>query len=177
VTHDLNEIPFLADRLTVIMEGEIAQTGPVNHVLSHPDNVHVAEFLGVANIWPGRIKDAEKGRYTVTPAADEGLILEVYTGRDEVYSPGKCIAACIRPEYLTVTTEKDKYVPEPNSLKGKIVEVYPFGYSYRLKIESAAGRDLKLVALVPAAQFLKPPKPGDAAAVYIPPEKIHIIQD
>jgi len=177
VTHDLNEIPFLADRLIVMMEGEIAQTGPVNRVLSYPGNICVAEFLGVSNIWPGRISGGEPGRYTVTPAADKGTVLEVCTGWDGGYSRDRDVSVCIRPEYLTVTTDKDKHVPGTNRLEGIIVEVYPYGYSYRLKIEAGIGRDLKLVALVPAAHFLKPPKPGEAAGVYIPPEKIHIIQN
>ncbi len=192
VTHDLNEIPFLADRLIVMIEGEIAQAGAVDRVLSHPENISVAEFLGVGNIWPGRISRHEAGRCEIT-LADGRILLEAGTTRGDIAGPdritaGRCpavteAAVCIRPEYLRVITEAenttgmDKHVSAANRLKGKIVEVYPYGYSYRLRIEPDTGRDFRIIALVPAAQFLKPPKPGETVSVYIPPEKIHIIQD
>ncbi|WP_418792581.1 TOBE domain-containing protein [Phosphitispora sp. TUW77] len=181
VTHDLNEIPFLADRLIVMMEGEIAQAGPVNRVLSYPNTVRVAEFLGVTNIWSARITERQPERYVATITAGGPTVLEVCTAQgasgEREYAPGTAVSICIRPEYIIINNEKAKSVQGTNMLEGIISEAYPYGYCYRLKIGAGSGNDLKLVAMVPAAQFLKPPKPGDTIGVFIPPEKIHIIPD
>jgi ABC-type Fe3+/spermidine/putrescine transport system ATPase subunit len=64
VTHDLTEAYFLANTISVLIEGEIRQTGHKSTVYSRPATSAVAHFLGVNNLWNG----------TVT-AKDNGLLL------------------------------------------------------------------------------------------------------
>lgn len=64
VTHDLIEAYFLADSISVMIEGEIKQTGRKSAVYSHPATSAVAQFLGVNNLWAGTVSD--KGRDLLT---------------------------------------------------------------------------------------------------------------
>ena len=52
VTHNFREASFLADKIAIIMDGEIKQVGDAKDVLTHPKNIEVAEFLGFKNIFP-----------------------------------------------------------------------------------------------------------------------------
>jgi ABC-type Fe3+/spermidine/putrescine transport system ATPase subunit len=45
VTHDRDEASALADRLAIMREGSIVQTGPIDEILANPVDEWVAEFL------------------------------------------------------------------------------------------------------------------------------------
>lgn len=55
VTHDLAEAYFLADRVTVLLDGRVAQQGDKRDVYGRPAAAEVARFLGVETLQPGRI--------------------------------------------------------------------------------------------------------------------------
>ncbi|MCL4324878.1 MAG: ATP-binding cassette domain-containing protein [Candidatus Thermoplasmatota archaeon] len=50
VTHDLDEGAFLSDSMAVLMEGNVAQWGETQEILTHPVSCEVARFLGY-NVW------------------------------------------------------------------------------------------------------------------------------
>ena len=52
VTHNFREASFLADRVAVLLDGKILQTGDAYEVLNKPKNIEVAKFLGFKNIFP-----------------------------------------------------------------------------------------------------------------------------
>jgi len=53
VTHDIDEATGLADTLTVLLDGRIAQAGRPAAVLRAPQSLAVARFIGIDNILPG----------------------------------------------------------------------------------------------------------------------------
>ena len=55
VTHNFREATFLADRIAVMMEGKILQSGDAETVLHQPNSLAVAKFLGFKNILPARL--------------------------------------------------------------------------------------------------------------------------
>jgi ABC-type Fe3+/spermidine/putrescine transport system ATPase subunit len=65
VTHDLTEAYFLADRISVLMDGRIRQTGDKTTVYRLPATRDIAHFLGVNNLWEGIVISQEGGRLTV----------------------------------------------------------------------------------------------------------------
>ena len=48
VTHDLDDVVRLADRICVMRGGRILQTGPVDQVMARPANAEIAELLDLA---------------------------------------------------------------------------------------------------------------------------------
>lgn len=64
VTHNFREAAYLADKIGIMINGELVQVGTVQNVLQHPDTIPVARFLGFKNILPDRlINSAPKGHY------------------------------------------------------------------------------------------------------------------
>ena len=57
ITHDLNEALLLGDRIAIMKDGEIVQTGTAQEIVSNPANDYVAAF--VADIDRGRVFTAE----------------------------------------------------------------------------------------------------------------------
>ena len=50
VTHDQEEAMSISDRIVVMNEGNIEQTGTPREIYSFPESVFVAEFIGKANV-------------------------------------------------------------------------------------------------------------------------------
>ena len=65
VTHDLTEAYFLSDRISVLMDGQIRQTGDKAGVYSRPATREVARFLGVNNLWNGVVAGQSKELLTI----------------------------------------------------------------------------------------------------------------
>lgn len=81
VTHDQGEAFALADRVVVLREGRIVQTGTPEEVYSRPASRFVAEFVGVATCLPadrrdGRIETA-LGAWAADDAPDGPLLAVV----------------------------------------------------------------------------------------------------
>jgi ABC-type Fe3+/spermidine/putrescine transport system ATPase subunit len=65
VTHNLTEAYFLADKISILMDGKIKQTGDKATVYSHPATSAVARFLGINNLWGGTVTGQDDGVLTV----------------------------------------------------------------------------------------------------------------
>jgi thiamine transport system ATP-binding protein len=70
VTHDQAEAFALGDRVAVMREGRIAQTGTPDELWAHPLDEDVARFLGLRNVAGGEVVRPEA--VTVRVAADGG---------------------------------------------------------------------------------------------------------
>ncbi|MDD1687825.1 ATP-binding cassette domain-containing protein [Methanoregula sp.] len=53
ITHHFDDVFALADRIAIMREGQIIQTGETSEVFLHPVDTFVAEFLGIGNIIRG----------------------------------------------------------------------------------------------------------------------------
>ncbi|MFZ2959732.1 MAG: ABC transporter ATP-binding protein [Candidatus Ozemobacteraceae bacterium] len=57
VTHDLDEAYFLGNALSILIDGRIVQTGNRDDVYYYPKTFAVASFLGIKNIFHGRVEE------------------------------------------------------------------------------------------------------------------------
>ena len=87
VTHDQEEAMSISDRIVVMKEGVIQQTGRPQEVYENPVNLFVARFLGTPqiNLFEGRV---EKGQLLI----GEEAVLSVRGVEDQIVTVG------IRPE-------------------------------------------------------------------------------
>src|SRR5437879_5756111 len=102
VTHDQIEAMTLADKIVVLRDGYIEQTGRPLEIYDRPANLFVAEFIGspAMNLIKGEI--AENGAALGVRIAS-GAVLPL--GKVNGVSPGQKIVYGIRPEHLAVAAE------------------------------------------------------------------------
>ena len=67
VTHDQEEALEVADRVVIMNQGRIEQTGTPDEVFHHPASEFVVTFLGNVNLFHGRV---EAGRRVLSPEAN-----------------------------------------------------------------------------------------------------------
>jgi putative spermidine/putrescine transport system ATP-binding protein len=95
VTHDQEEALSMADRLVVLRDGRVQQTGTPQELHTRPANRHVADFMGYRNLLPMTVTGSAGAAITVT-AGDLTL-----TGTPvAALRPGDAVVAAIRPEDL-----------------------------------------------------------------------------
>lgn len=84
VTHNFREASYLADKIAIIMNGEIKQVGDAKKILNNPVNIEVASFLGFKNIFPVSMLGEESSDkvYSVDPnviqVSDDGTLQTEY---------------------------------------------------------------------------------------------------
>jgi len=120
VTHDQEEAFAIADRIVLLHEGVIAQTGIPEDVFTHPGSEWVATFLGLGNVLEGKWLGG--GRIET-----ELGMLEVNC--DTEAGSGKSVALLIRPERVKLT-ESDA------ALKGRVADVLFQKNGYRVTLEN-----------------------------------------
>ena len=94
VTHDQTEAMELGHRVAVLEAGRIAALGDPRSVYERPPSEYVANFVGAANIWAGRVlrSDAD-GVLVQTPFGDF-----LARGDDGRPAAGSVVKLVVRPE-------------------------------------------------------------------------------
>lgn len=126
-THDMSQGQRLADRVGVLLNGEIAQTGQWEEVLSSPRNREIADFAGVENIIDGVIVSNED---RVVAIDVNGNIIEAISD----YPVGEQVAACIRPEDITLALSSHSSSAR-NSFVGEVTRVVSMGSLTRIEMD------------------------------------------
>ena len=65
VTHELDQVVALGDRMAIMINGRIAQQGPVDEVMSQPRSDVVARTVGVANVYEGMVLSRDESIATI----------------------------------------------------------------------------------------------------------------
>ncbi len=153
VTHDQEEALAMSDKIFVMNEGKIIQSGTPNAIYDEPVNHFVADFVGKSNIIPGRmIADflVEFAGYRFE-CADAGM------------KENESIEVVIRPEDLEVTsTEAGKIVV-------KISSVLFRGVHYELIGQDEDGNDW-------IVQTTKKISIGSQIGLRFGPDDIHVMR-
>jgi tungstate transport system ATP-binding protein len=135
-THDMSQGQRLADRLGVLMEGQMLQTGDPRDVFGLPQSKEVAAFVGVENILEGSIANSNGGIVTIDIG---GTMIEAVSN----LGLGEEVSAFIRPEQVTVAPSRTSSSAR-NVLAGKITKLLPTGALARIEMDCG----FRLVALV-----------------------------
>ncbi|HEV58167.1 MAG TPA: ABC transporter ATP-binding protein [Phycisphaerales bacterium] len=95
VTHDLTEAYFLAEHITVLIEGRQEQSGSKVEVYRRPASLAVAHFLGLKNLFPATVARSAEGwieadcpvlnaRFRLPGDAPEGCAVVLGIRREDV---------------------------------------------------------------------------------------------
>jgi ABC-type Fe3+/spermidine/putrescine transport system ATPase subunit len=134
VTHDQGEAFAIADRVILIREGKVVQSGKPEDVYRQPADAWVAQFLGMQNLLPGKWVAEGWVRTAI------GTLQAAGCGRGDV-------TLLIRPE----AAELGQNGPGA-AIRGAVIARSFFGVLVRVTVRVSAGpdRDLDLVFDLPA---------------------------
>ncbi|GGB63387.1 polyamine-transporting ATPase [Roseibium aquae] len=111
VTHDQEEALSLSDRICVMREGRIIQTGDPQNLYDHPKSRYVADFVGTSNFIDGRVEHVADG--VATLATPSGLRLQGAANAGLKAGDEACLS--VRPEQIHMHRDA-----APGSLPGTV---------------------------------------------------------
>ena len=166
VTHDRVEAIALGDRLVVMVDGRIQQTGPVREVFSFPANHAVAQSVGTETLVPGEITEARNGLLTVQ--AGQVQITSVDPGD----LGGREVYLCIRAEDVIVERGPTSRDSARNHLPGRITSIIFEGVLVKVMLDCG----IPLCALVTrqSCEELNL-KDGDNVTAIVKATAIHLV--
>ena len=74
VTHDQEEAFAIADRLLLLHDGVILQSGPPHEFFRHPRNAWVSGFFGLGNLVSGTVTALNPLTLKTTPGINSGAL-------------------------------------------------------------------------------------------------------
>ena len=96
VTHDQEEALSLSDRICVMRDGRIVQTGSPRELYDNPESRYVADFVGTSNFLQGRVVAARDGGATLRLPSGAEVEGRAAAG----VAVGQEACASIRPEAM-----------------------------------------------------------------------------
>ena len=154
VSHDLEDVAGLADRVAVMDAGKIVQKGTTSELLQGPASGFVAAFVGANYFigWATRV-----GRLTRIDLGGGGHVMS------EVETVGP-VGVVVQPWHVSLSPP-GPFGPDVNALTGAVTRIAPHGSRLRVSVSSSP----PIVADVPAqAAWVSSLVVGDVVAAKWP---------
>lgn len=128
VSHDIEETFFLADYVSVMIDGRIHQTDKRDIVYRCPSDMEVARYFGIKNIFSGCVVAIDEKNYLLYSEDLRGKITLPLKATPYKYNIGDKVTFGIRPEDVIIL-RPDLPKKGDNLLSGSISAIYPKGSS------------------------------------------------
>ena len=115
VTHDQEEANTIADRIALMKDGVIQQDGTPVELYDKPLNRFVADFLGTANFFEGKLERSD-GKWLFQ--ADNGLAIPL-VDNDDSRKPGSCCLV-FRPQNVNISAKAEDLPADTIQLRGTV---------------------------------------------------------
>ncbi|WP_052332124.1 TOBE domain-containing protein [Methanobrevibacter arboriphilus] len=135
ITHNFNEVWNLADRVGVMKDGKVQQLASVHEVFSKPENNFVADFVGVRNIFEGKVVEADSEKIIVKLDSSSLITSSDTECTGKIKEKGiEKILIAVHPENIIFSNEKFESSAK-NQLKGKIVDIRETGPTVLVSVD------------------------------------------
>jgi ABC-type Fe3+/spermidine/putrescine transport system ATPase subunit len=135
VTHDQSEAFAISDRVFVMNQGRVEQSGTQLDIYLRPASEFVASFVGDNNAIRGEVTTIEEdpvgGRMALVRS--NGLLLRAHDPQG--LQPGERVLAFVRPEHVEVV-DGTAELEGPNVATGSIEQVVFEGATVRLTLDA-----------------------------------------
>jgi len=135
VTHDQEEALSLSDRVSVMRDGRVLQTGAPRELYERPRTRFVADFVGTNNLVPGTLRGRDGEALVVETAVGSLRAHAIDAPGDSPVAGQPCILA-VRPENVAVQRGGE---PWDNVVSGRVTFASYLGNTLRYDVEAASG--------------------------------------
>ncbi|HEX3954047.1 MAG TPA: ABC transporter ATP-binding protein [Stellaceae bacterium] len=171
VTHDQDEALTMADRIVIMRDGSVEQSGAPAEIYQRPASRFVASFLGASNFFRGRVERVVDGASLVV--VPNGPSLTVASQR----AVGSEVTVALRPEVVTVgEAAPGAGASPPNTASVTVEQIIYHGFVTHLHLRLANGE--KLIAFQQNRDDAATPAlPGMPLLACWPAESGQIVRD
>ena len=182
VTHDIEDVVNLSDKMFILNDGKIQDSGHPKEVLKKPSSIDTAFLLGTENILNGIISETDRRNNTIKIKVKDrngdkeaGVIIEAdFQGNFEA---GEQVFLAVRPEEIIILRE-DRDVSKPvreNRFSGKIISSIFTSRMMEISIKSEENLELKVLIPFHAYEVMNLFE-GKTVNVSLKKSSIHLIK-
>ncbi len=173
VTHDQREALVMSDRVVVMDQGKIVQSGTPSELYDQPASAYVADFIGNSNKLRGRVVDIQGRQVRVKVLGTEVSGL----ARQNGISVGDLVLMTVRPEKVQLLVEEEE-AGSASLLSGTVLDNLFHGSTCRMEIDMGEGEpfvvDLQLRTALDQANLAAP---GSRVRLAIDPATVSVFPD
>jgi putative spermidine/putrescine transport system ATP-binding protein len=160
VTHDQAEALSMSDRIVVLRDGVLMQSGSPQEIHDRPKNVFVADFMGFRNFFKVKIASLSGG---VAEGSSGNLHLRAPAGDD--FPVGRDAVMAIRPEDIQLSPASGG-----NRVPGRVEIVEYLGREQEAAVRTEDGTRIWLRTAAPL-------QAGDSVELGFPLDKVVLLPD
>lgn len=138
VTHDQEEAMAMASRIAVMSDGNVLQTGAPQEVYEYPNCRFVADFIGQANLFDGRLSREALGSSEIETT--EGVI---HINHAPTGYLGQEVSVAVWPEKINISKQRPDGIGQ-NIFTGKVLEIAYFGSYSTFVVVLPSGKQVKV---------------------------------
>ncbi|PWE30576.1 ABC transporter ATP-binding protein [Maritimibacter sp. 55A14] len=168
VTHSMSEAFSMADRVVIMSRGKIEQIGTPEEIYHEPYNRFVAEFLGSANIFDGKILGpADTGGWQI--AYDGGETVLPQNELPDAH-PGQTVTFIVSAENMRLSLPGS----DQSGIEASVVGEEFIGGTAMVFLETTTGQELKVQKSHDELSLLNL-HAGSRVVVHWAPESCHVL--
>lgn len=137
VTHDQSEALAISDRVVVMSEGRIRQSGTPQDLYISPSDAEVARIVGRSNSIRGTVVRTTEGWLSVSVAGSSN---EIYAVNVDSVGVGSEVDVVFRPEDVTLNVDAECVDKSVNTVEGVVTAKSYVGFRYEYTVEWASHR-------------------------------------
>lgn len=168
VSHSREEAYGLSDRVALIIDGSLIQTGTADSIFHDPQSPAAAKYAGIDNIFRGTILSCD-GTYSVVESEGHQIILK------GIAQVGTLVTICIAAENISIARELQVSADNRiNTLSGIVSDILPMEQCQKIRI--AGGIHLNVVVKQKNGSVYTPVV-GDPCVAFIQPENVRLLEE
>ncbi len=182
VTHDIEDVVNLSDKMFILNDGKIQDSGHPKEVLKKPSSIDTAFLLGTENILDGVIFEIDRDNNLIkvrikvrNEKIEKGVIIEAdFQGNFEI---GEQVFLAIRPEEIIILRE-DRQASKPvreNRFSGKIISSIFTSRMMEITVKSEDNLEFKVLIPFHAYEVMNLFE-GKTVNVSLKKSSIHLIK-
>ncbi len=183
VTHDFVEAQLLGDRVSVLEDGRVLESGPKGLIFAHPKRHETARFLGIDNVLPATVSvggsvgkaTGEKGiaEHEAVTVRLGGLSFQVRSERR--FANGEAVFLCIYSADVRLLLDN---TGRRNAVAATVLRVHPQEGTNRLTVgllDAGGGTAAELETLVDDYVLSRHGiGPGQTITLWLPEDKLFL---
>lgn len=129
ISHDYHEVLEIADRLAVLIGGDLLQVGKPSEVFGRPASEDVAAFFGAENLLEGEVSVCRDGMASISIG---GMELEALCE----LPPGTIVKTLIHPEEIILLSAGGDAGSARNRLQARVRDVHVIGALVKVVLDA-----------------------------------------
>ncbi len=162
VTHDQSEAMALSDRIAVMHDGSLEQYDTPREVYARPASRIVADFMGLVNLLPGRVRETNEDTGVVLVGGSHPLDLSLPPS----VRAGQEVQVAVRPENVRIAGTAGA---TPGAIPATVSELAYLGNINDYQVSLADGTRVRVQAH-PRERF----EPGEAVGLRVDTDSVSV---